>query len=299
MSALRRADTLVRPYITMPTQVELIKKYRLSVRGTSGRHILIDPNIPVKIAGLLELEKGDTVLEIGPGLGALTRHLLDHPVRLIAVEKDERFVQILKNELPRKNSFKLIHGDFLEWDGRLLLKDVSFKKGKVKVVSNLPYYITAPILLRLGEWRPFLSRAVLMMQREVARRLVAFPGSKDYGRLTLAVRFAAQVRHAFGVSPSCFTPAPEVDSSVVVLEFQEPSRESAQVDEKALFRLIQTAFSQRRKTLIHLLARDAGIRMTREKLLDVFEKLGWGKDIRGEELSLGNFVELTKILMVK
>ena len=280
----------------MPTQVELLKKYGLSVRGHLGQHLLIDPNMQRKIVGLLDPGAGDFVLEIGPGLGALTGHLLERGVRVFAIERDPVFAGILKKEFASfKGRLVILEEDILKINLKKLLGARAKRKGW-KVIGNLPYYITAPILFTLMEHRSRISRAVLTMQKEVADRLIASPGTKDYGRLTLGVRYAADVRHAFDIAPSCFTPQPEVDSSVITLTFHSQSALRKRVDEAFLFHLIRLAFSQRRKTLLHLLVRDKKIKMGREELLQILRHLGFSQTVRGEELLLKDYMVLTKFL---
>jgi 16S rRNA (adenine1518-N6/adenine1519-N6)-dimethyltransferase len=281
----------------MTTQIELLKKYKIPVRGHLGQHLLIDPNVARKIVQLLDLKPGDVVLEVGPGLGALTWLLLEHPIRVLVVEKDKRFVEILRQEwqiLCEQNSVKselrLEHADFLEWN---LEKEIQAYP-TIKVVSNLPYYITAPILFRLIENRTRISQAVLMMQKEVAARLSAKPGSEDYGRLTLGVQYAADLKASFDVPPACFTPQPEVGSSVIQLCFKQPLFASAA--EERFFDLVKLAFSQRRKTLVSLLAR-SGWFQSRGQVLGLVQTAGLPADVRGEKLNLKDFLKMTEILM--
>ncbi len=276
------------------TQVELIKKYGLVIRGRLGQHILIDANVSRKIVHALELKSSDRVLEIGPGLGALTGEILSSGCRLTAVEKDPRFVQVLEEELKPRfgNKFEIRCADFLEFD----LAELESGGAPWKVISNLPYYVTAPILFRLFERPALFSCAVLMMQKEVARRLTALPGTKDYGRLTLGCQYFTQTRHVMEVRPSCFTPKPQVDSSVVALTFLAPAQRSRRTDEERLFLLIRTAFSQRRKTLLHLLAGSPEFRKPRQELESILSGLELGRSVRGEELSLDNFIALSHAL---
>ena len=280
------------------TQIDLIKKYHLTVRGNLGQHILMDPNIARKIVDLLDLQEGDQVLEIGPGLGALTWGILEYPIHYRAVEKDPRFLEILKREAVapentlRAQSVQWIHSDILKFDLASFFKQAG---GTFKVISNLPYYITAPILFCLMDSRQWISRCVLMMQREVANRLHAFPGTKDYGRLSLALQYAAEVEKAFDVSAGCFTPRPKVDSSVVTFQFKSQRPLSCEQEEKELFRLIQTAFSQRRKTLANLLVQ-AGLVASRAEAFAMLERSGLAPDIRGEKLSLKDFLVLSENL---
>jgi 16S rRNA (adenine1518-N6/adenine1519-N6)-dimethyltransferase len=279
----------------MLTQIELLKKYGLTVRGHVGQHLLIDGNLQRKTVDLLELVKTDKVLEIGPGLGALTGHLLASPCeRFVAVEKDPQFVEVLKQEYPafaeKKN--QLVHENILDFD----FKTLGAARAGWKVISNLPYYITAPILFRLLDHRTLFSTMVFTMQKEVADRILASPGSKDYGRLTLAMRYAVNARHAFDIPASCFTPRPAVASSVVVLEVNPENRLLKEADEKLLFHIIQIAFSQRRKMFISLLAADSSLGKSRSELLGIFERCGIPETSRGEALLLKDYLQLLEAL---
>ncbi|MFZ5802290.1 MAG: 16S rRNA (adenine(1518)-N(6)/adenine(1519)-N(6))-dimethyltransferase RsmA [Candidatus Omnitrophota bacterium] len=281
----------------METQIALLKKYGFSVRGASGQHLLIDPNVQRKIVAAALLQPSEKVLEIGPGLGALTQWILENGHQVLAVEKDERFVRVLEGELAGdfRKKFRIFHEDFLEFDPSKWIPEKD--KGSWVVMSNLPYYITAPLLFRVLEFRRYFSRAILMMQKEVADRLLAMPGSKDYGRLTLGVRYAAAVRHLFDVSPACFTPKPEVDSAVVELSFHPKIAFPAKIDEEFLFHVIQVAFSHRRKTFLKLLAEDARTGLSREKLAIIFSELKLEPNIRGESLLLKDFIDLALALL--
>ncbi len=278
----------------MPTQIDLLKKYGLSIRGQMGQHLLIDPNMQRKIVDLLELKAEETVFEIGPGLGALTAEILKRGARVFAVEKDIRFVEILKQEFADPPGLEIVHEDILKFDFSAFRKKIG-KKGKVKVVGNLPYYITAPILFCLSEQHTMIRKAVLMMQEEVADRVLASPGSKEYGRLTLAVRYAAEVRHGFNVPASCFTPQPEVSSSVLEFFFYGQKELLEPEKEKAVFKLVETAFSQRRKTFLGILShQEKGL--GREKLSKIFESVGIAPMARGEELMLKDYLALAEAL---
>lgn len=279
----------------MQTQIDLLKKYGLSVRGHLGQHLLIDPNMQRKIVDLLELTPKDNVLEIGPGLGALTGNILGRCARFVAVEKDEKFVSILNQEYPefQGKSNEVIQSDILDFDFAPVVESKS--KTPWKAVSNLPYYITAPILFKLLEYRRHFSKMVLMMQKEVADRLVANPGSKAYGRLTLGIRYAGNVEHAFDVSPNCFTPKPEVGSSVVVFT-PHPKPALSPEKEKFLMHLIQVAFGQRRKMFIRLLSEDEQTGKSREEIQRIFEAKGISQTARGEELLLKDYFALVEAL---
>ena len=285
------------------TQIALLKKYGLAVRGLSGQHLLIDPNIQRKIVELVSPQPREWILEIGPGLGALTGEILAAGARVIAIEKDRRFSEILEGEWggDYKGRLRVVNEDILKTGLKKLLSSQrrflpaggnSKSISKLKVVSNLPYYITSPVLFWLIANRTHIERAVLMMQREVADRLLAQPGNKDYGRLTLAIRYYAEVRRAFDVSRNCFTPKPAVDSTVLTLDFHPPSRFPKGIDENFLFHLIQSAFAARRKTLLHQLARDAQIGKSRHELIQILGRLGISESTRGENLLLKDYLSL-------
>ena len=274
----------------MPTQIGILKKYGLQIRGAMGQHLLIDPNMQRKIVDLLSVRPRDKILEIGPGLGALTAEILSRGASVITVEKEKRFIPILTEELaPYGKKFKIVCADILGTDFKKLLGS---GRGKWKVISNLPYYITAPLLLKLAGARKLFSEAVLTMQKEVAQRLEAFPGTKHYGRLTLAVRYAADVEPGFDIPKTCFTPVPEVDSSVLRLVFHKGPSLLPGADEKFLFDLIRIAFGQRRKTFLRVLNRDSQICLGRDELLNIFKSIGFAETIRGEELLLKDFLTL-------
>ncbi len=296
------------------TQIALLQKYGLTVRGSSGQHLLIDPNMQRKIVELVGPKPKEWILEIGPGLGALTGELLVREARVIAVEKDPRFCEILEEELGKeyKGKLRILNEDILKVKlasdlkrgqaptvntkgARPLLEGMP-RCNDVTAVSNLPYYITSPILFWLIENRSRIQKAVLMMQREVADRLLAQPGTKDYGRLTLAVRYYAEVRQEFYVSKNCFTPRPDVDSTVLTLTFHPTSKLPKNVDKDFLFQIIKTAFGTRRKTLLNCLSRDVQIGRSRSELMNVFGLLGISETARAEDLLLKDFIGLAASL---
>lgn len=285
------------------SQIALLKKYGLEIRGFRGQHVLIDPNVQKKIVALAAPRPGEWVLEIGPGLGALTGELLAAGASVLAVENDRRFCEILEGELGGDYPGRLWteNADVLKTSlDILLVRARRFLKGrknskppsKLKVVSNLPYYITSPVLFWLIGNRARVELAILMMQKEVSDRLLAQPGERDYGRLTLALRYYAETCRAFEVSRNCFTPKPDVDSSVVVLDFHPASKFPKGLDENFLFHLVQTAFAGRRKTLLNQLSRDSKIGKPREELSGILQKLGLAEKVRGEELLLKDFIAL-------
>lgn len=280
----------------MTTQIELLKKYGLPIRGLSGQHFLIDSNIQQKIVEALAPAAGDRVLEIGPGFGALTAKLLNAGCEVWAVEKDRRFVEVLTGEYKSdfKNQFHVIHDDVLKADFDKILKKTKSKNWKV--ISNLPYYITAPILFKVLDYHHYFEKGIFMMQKEVAKRLRAVPGTKDYGRLTLGVRYTSNVRHLFDVSPQCFTPKPKVDSSVVEFDFHSEHRFNQGFSDEFLFDLIRHAFSQRRKTLLGLWASWPELGLSKEELKSIFKGVGLDEKVRAENLLLKDYMACAKMI---
>lgn len=281
----------------MTTQIDLLKKYGLPIKGKLGQHLLIDPNVQRKIVDLLDAAPADRLLEIGPGLGALTQEMLKRGLTVTAVEKDPRFSEILEKEFGAAypGRLKIFTGDFLKFDLNKLRDSPASGPG-IKVISNLPYYITAPILFRLAESQGLVRSAVLTMQKEVAARILADPGTKDYGRLSVALRFFAGVRHCLDVPPSCFTPRPEVDSSVLVLNFYPEPGFGQKVGRGFFSELVRIAFSQRRKKLLSLLCQNAKPGSGREDISRVLEAAGFDADVRGERLTPEEFVRLAVCL---
>ncbi|MEI7751337.1 MAG: 16S rRNA (adenine(1518)-N(6)/adenine(1519)-N(6))-dimethyltransferase RsmA [Candidatus Omnitrophota bacterium] len=297
----------------MLTQIELLKKYGLRIRGHLGQHLLMDPNTIRKIVDALDLQPGDRVFEIGPGLGAVTQEVLRRGFPLLAVETDPKFVEILTQELlpEHPHHFKLVHADVLKCDLTKLINEkgtplsaaepAPLRKGsqppaKVKVIGNLPYYISTPILFHLIEHAEVFSIAVMMLQKEVAARLTAQAGDDDYGRLSVTSRFYGETEFLFDVSPKCFLPPPEVTSRVVRYAFRAhpPS-----AHEKFLLEIVRVAFSQRRKTLLSLLVHHFKSKHGREDLERIFEKIGFSSKVRGETLSLEQFIGLSAALEAK
>ncbi len=291
----------------MLSQIELLRKYNLRVRGHLGQHLLIDPNTIRKIVDALELKTDDKVLEIGPGLGAVTREVLSRGANLLAIETDAKFVEILTNEiLPEyPERFKIIESDILKinlsetmrkWN---IKNKLTARREKIKVVSNLPYYISTPILFQLIESGENFSRAILMMQKEVAVRLAARAGSEDYGRLSVTSQYFGEIKTLFDVSQSCFLPKPEVMSRVISYEFKMKFPNDTKEDTEALMKLVKIAFSQRRKTLLSLLLSSKITLLDRPSLEKIFIELGFDIKLRGETLTLDEYRELLKYIQKK
>ncbi|OQA57862.1 MAG: Ribosomal RNA small subunit methyltransferase A [Candidatus Omnitrophica bacterium ADurb.Bin277] len=288
----------------MVGQVHLLKKYGVRVRGHLGQHLLMDPNTVRKIVDALDLENGETILEVGPGLGALTSEILSRGHRVIAVEKDPKFIEILEAEVGPHfpGLLEVIPGDVLDCDLTKIINKFSPTNTRCltpgvgrggKVVSNLPYYISTPILFHLIDHRECFHSAVLMMQKEVAARMTAKPRTKDYGRLSVSSSLFGTAETLFDVSPKCFLPAPEVTSRVIRFTFNHAPSAG---DETFLPELIRIAFCERRKTLLSLLLKYLKPKRERPEIESAFEKLGLSSKVRGEELTTGQFKALAQAL---
>lgn len=271
---------------------QIIKEQNFAVQKKYGQNFLVDTNILEGIVNAAEISKDDTVLEIGPGMGSLTQYLLEAAKEVIAVEVDKMLIPILKENLKEYDNLSLIHGDVLKLDLNEILKG-----RRVKVVANLPYYITTPIVMELLEKQENIESITVMVQKEVAQRMQEGPGSKSYGALSLAVQFYARPEIVLNVSKNCFLPKPDVDSAVIKLDiFEETERPVKTKDAQFMFRLIRAAFNQRRKTLLNALSNDAGTKIPKEKTLAALSEMGKNESIRGEALTLEEFAELTDLL---
>lgn len=271
-------------------QIQLLKKYELSVRGFRGQHLLVDENIQRNFVSHVNPKKGETIVEIGPGLGAITELLLREGAKVIAVEQDPRFVEILKGELG--DDFKtltLVHDDVL----KVNLKKYVQGKSKLKVVGNIPYYITSPILLYLIGHRTLIDSAYLTVQKEIADRIFAQPGTKAYGRLSLLVRFYADVDRVFEISRHCFSPKPNVDSTVIELIFRQ--KLPASVDETVLFDLIKYGFQARRKNILNAITDGFRGEITKQEAKELLNSAGLKETMRAEELMLKDFIRLAEL----
>lgn len=270
-------------------QIQLLKKYELSVRGIRGQHLLIDENIQRKFVSELDPKPGETIVEIGPGLGAITQLLLESGAKVIAIEQDPRFVEILKGELADDfENLTLVHSDILKVD----LSRYQTGKEKLKIAGNIPYYITSAILLYLIGYRKYIDSAYLTVQREIADRVFAQPATKSYGRLTLLTRFYADVRRAFEISRNCFSPKPKVDSTVMELVFRSQLPE--RVNEKVLFDLIKHGFGKRRKKILNALSEGFKETYSKEEMKSLLLKAGIDEQARAEELMLKDFMRLAE-----
>lgn len=274
--------------------IAILQKYQFHFQKKYGQNFLIDPSILERIIRAAEIGAEDCVLEIGPGIGTMTQYLAENARKVIAVEIDKALIPILEETLAPYENVTVLQGDILKTDiGELAER---YNGGKpLKVVANLPYYITTPIIMGLFEKNVPLESITVMVQKEVAGRMQAKPGGGDYGALSLAVQYYAEPEIVANVPPNCFMPRPTVGSAVVRLKrFVKPPVEVE--DEKFMFSLIRAAFNQRRKMLVNALAGAGGFLFTKEQTEAALENMGISAQIRGEKLSLAEFAELANIL---
>jgi 16S rRNA (adenine1518-N6/adenine1519-N6)-dimethyltransferase len=268
-------------------QIQLLRKHGIRPKKPWGQNFLVDENIQRKIIFSLDLKPEDRVLEIGAGLGALTDGLLNSGAQVYAVEKDPVLAGILSEELASYENLRVLREDILNLD---LSRAAAGASGKWKVVGNLPYFVTSPILFYLIDNRRLIESAVVMVQREVADRILATPGSKTYGRVTLAFRYHAEVEHLFDVSRHSFTPEPAVDSSVLRIVFSH--KKPRGLDEDLLFRIIQFSFSSRRKNILNNLDHSP-LGIERAAWQNILAGLKIPTLKRAEELLLKDYLDLT------
>ncbi|MBO5353241.1 MAG: 16S rRNA (adenine(1518)-N(6)/adenine(1519)-N(6))-dimethyltransferase RsmA [Lachnospiraceae bacterium] len=271
--------------------IEILKKYDFMFQKRFGQNFLIDTHVLEKIIKSAEITKDDMVLEIGPGIGTMTQYLCENAREVIAVEIDKNLIPILENDtLAEYDNVTVINEDVLKLDLNALVKERN-KGSRIKVVANLPYYITTPIIMGLFESHVPLQSITVMVQKEVADRMQAGPGSKDYGALSLAVQYYARPYIAANVPPNCFMPRPNVGSAVIRLTLHEEPPVQVK-DEAFLFALVRASFNQRRKTLVNGLTNAAELKLSKEAVQEVLEQMGLPATVRGEALTLEQFAEL-------
>lgn len=274
--------------------IELIKKYDFRFQKKYGQNFLIDTHVLDKIISAAGVTKEDMVLEIGPGIGTMTQYLAEAAREVVAVEIDDKLIPILEETLSEYDNVTIINEDILKLDIAKLADEKNGGK-PIKVVANLPYYITTPIIMGLFESKVPLDNITIMVQKEVADRMQVGPGTKDYGALSLAVQYYAKPEIVANVPPNCFIPRPTVGSAVIRLKrYAEPPVTVA--DEKKMFSLVRASFNQRRKTLVNGLSNAPGIGLNKEKVAEALEKMGLSPTIRGEALTLSQFAELSNLL---
>lgn len=273
---------------------EILKKHQFRMQKKYGQNFLIDANILAKIVEAAQITKEDCVLEIGPGIGTMTQYLAEAADWVVAVEIDRELIPILEETLSPYDNVKVLCEDILKVDLAALAAENGGRP--LKVVANLPYYITTPIIMALFESGMPLASITVMVQSEVAERMQTGPGSKDYGALSLAVQYYAKPEVVARVPASCFLPRPNVDSTVVRLtRYEKPPVETA--DEAFLFAVIRASFNQRRKTLANGLANAGGLGVTRGQVETVLADMGLSTMVRGETFTLERFAELSDRLL--
>ena len=278
-------------YLGTPSATkEIINKYSFAFQKKFGQNFLIDSNVLESIIRGAEITKDDFVLEIGPGIGTMTQYLCEAARQVVAVEIDKMLIPILEDTLSEYDNVEVINQDVLKVDIKSLADEKNNGK-PIKVVANLPYYITTPIIMGLFESGVPIDSITIMVQKEVADRMQTGPGSKDYGALSLAVQYYATAKVILNVSATCFMPRPNVDSAVIKLtRHKEPTVNVA--DEKLMFKIIRASFNQRRKTLVNGLKNSLELSFSKEQIVKAIEKIGKPETIRGEALTLEEFAEL-------
>lgn len=275
--------------------IAVLNRYGFSFQKKFGQNFLIDENVVEKIVRDAGVTKDDFVLEIGPGIGTMTQILCENAREVVAVEIDDKLIPILMEDtLSWYDNVTVIHEDILKLD---IVKLANERNGgkPIKVVANLPYYITTPIIMGLFESHVPLDSITIMVQKEVADRMQVGPGTKDYGALSLAVQYYAKPQILLNVPASCFMPRPNVDSAVIQLtRYEKPPVEVA--DEHLMFRLIRASFNQRRKTMTNSVGNSPELSVSKEQMAAVLEKCGLSATVRGEALTLEQFAELANVL---
>jgi 16S rRNA (adenine1518-N6/adenine1519-N6)-dimethyltransferase len=282
---------MTRPYLGNPKYtIEVLQKYDFVFQKRFGQNFLIDTYVLEKIIAASEITKDDFVLEIGPGIGTMTQYLAEAAREVVAVEIDNALIPILKDTLKDWDNVTVINDDILKVDIRKLAMERN--EGKpIKVVANLPYYITTPIIMGLFEKQVPIDSITIMVQKEVADRMQVGPGTKDYGALSLAVQYYAKPQIVANVPPNCFMPRPKVGSAVIRLERYEKPQVDV-IDEKLMFRIIRASFNQRRKTLLNGLKNSQELDYSKEEIESVLNTCSIAPNIRGEALTLEEFAGL-------
>ena len=284
------APTLGNPKNT----IEILNKYSFVFQKKYGQNFLIDTRVLEKIIDAAEITKEDFVLEIGPGIGTMTQYLAEAAGHVTAVEIDRNLIPILEDTLSGYDNVTILNEDVLKVDIRRLAEEQNGGR-PIKVVANLPYYITTPIIMGLFESHVPLESITVMVQKEVADRMQVGPGTKDYGALSLAVQYYARPYLVANVPPNCFMPRPKVGSSVIRLtRYEKPPVETT--DEKRMFRIIRASFNQRRKTLVNGLGNSLEVQASRDDVTAALRQMGLPAAVRGETLTLEQFAQLSNLL---
>ena len=276
----------------------LMKKYKIKANKGLGQNFLVDDSALQDIANGANIQENDLVIEIGPGLGSLTKLLLDKARKVICVELDKNMLKLLNDRFIAYNNFEIINNDILKVDLNKLIKEEKEKDNaiqNVRVVANLPYYITTPIIMKLIENDLDIQSITVMIQKEVADRLIAVPGTKDAGAITYTIYYYCEAEKIREVENSCFIPAPEVTSEVINLKIRKEPPIQVK-DKKVMFHIIKSAFMQRRKTLLNALT-NVKLFKSKEEGIEILKKLNLREDVRAENLTIQDFANITNIFM--
>jgi len=283
---------------SLQTTREILKRHGMQPQKKLGQHFLVEPHMVQRIVDAAEIGPRDVVVEIGPGIGTMTQFLAQRAALVVAVELDRRLLAVLKDTLGAYPNVRVAHGDILQVNLDRLVQDQLARESRnpvpYRVVANLPYYITTPIIMYLLEEKFAVSSMVLMVQREVARRIVAQPGSKDYGALSVGVQYRTRARQVLDVPPGAFWPPPEVHSAVIRLDRREQPAVHVP-DEKLFFAVVRAAFGQRRKT-VHNALSSGGLGPSREQWLDILHRAGENPQARGEQIGLAGYAAICREL---
>lgn len=277
--------------------IEILQKYNFTFQKKFGQNFLVDKNILEKIVDAAQITEKDCVLEIGPGIGTMTQYLAERAGSVIAVEIDKNLIPVLQDTLSSYNNVTILNQDILKVDINHIVEKYN-NNNPIKVVANLPYYITTPIIMALFENHVALESITIMVQKEVADRMQAQAGTKDYGALSLAVQYYAKPEIIVKVPAACFMPRPNVDSTVIRLTRYETAPVKAE-DEDYLFTVIRASFNQRRKTLVNGLSNAGSIGVGKEKIAEILSQMGLLSTVRGETLTLEQFTELSNRLLAE
>ncbi len=274
----------------------LMKKYNISANKDLGQNFLIDENVIENIVKSAQINKNDFVIEIGPGLGTLTSKLVEKAGKVIAIELDTKMLKILNDRFALYNNFKIINEDILKVDLNNLIKNENAQNYTVKIVANLPYYITTPIIMKLLEEKLKIESITVMIQKEVADRLTEIPGGKNTGAITYCVYYYAEAREVLTVPNTSFVPEPKVNSEVINLSIRNTPPVELE-NEQLFFKIIKASFMQRRKTLLNGLS-NSGI-ASKEKIKKIIQELNLNENVRGESLTIEQFAKIANKLSNK
>ncbi len=278
--------------------IDIIKKHNLKLTKSLGQNFLNDDSIVKKIVDAAEIDSETLVLEVGPGIGSMTKEMAARAAGVVAIEIDRYLIPALNDNLSEYSNISIINKDIMKVDNEAIISEYKEKYNakNVMVVANLPYYITTPIIMKFLEEVKGIDKMVFMVQKEVAQRMVSRPGIKDYGALSVAVQFYSSPQIVFDVPPHCFIPQPEVHSTIIRLDIlSEPPVKVLNKD--MYFKLVKATFGQRRKTLVNALSNSGIFNKNKEQIKQILENMGLKDNIRGEVLSVEQFGELSNLLM--